>query len=110
MQIIRQQGCAREGEPQNIQPQGRVDIRQIAAEAHLQQKSCQADRSNHYQGERAQEGITPREDHNQREREDQQSGSDYRPSTSNSRARIRQWAPSTPFCIGLLYPSYSSSQ
>ena len=77
----------REDQPQCVEPKRGPDaIAHILAKAQLQEQSGETDSRHHYHGERAGESGSAGVDHDQREREQKQSGGNDAPA-----AGLRRW-------------------
>lgn len=70
---------------EDVKPEGRMNAGKIAAKPNLEQQRCQSDRGHDDQGNRTIKSIRPGIDHDQRERQQEQAGSDHGPSARNFR-------------------------
>ena len=102
-EVIREQRYHGTENAEDVKPEGRMNIRKIPAKPNLEQQRGQPDRSHHYQGDGTEKSIRPRIDHDQRERQNEQTRSDHRPSARYARPGTRHQAISSPFRILPLY-------
>jgi hypothetical protein len=88
---------------EDVQPERRPDIGQVAAKAYLQEQGSKADGGDDNESKGTKEGAAASEDDDESESEDEKARSNDGPTTSYlARAGIGQWAISGATCIRLL--------
>ena len=78
-EVIGDQNCPSAEHSENVQPQWRAQAGQVPTESNLQQQCGEADCRDDHQRHWTHECAAARVHHDQRERQNQQAGSDHRP-------------------------------
>jgi hypothetical protein len=103
VEIVGDERDGGKSDSEDVQPERRLDIGEVAAKSYLQEQGSETYGSDNNESKRAKEGTTTSEDNDEREGKNEKAGSNDGPTTSHlARAGIGQWAISAVASITLL--------